>query len=157
MELVPAPSPIVTCGAAPNWETIASSAVEDGLWKDVNELRAQLVEVKADGRDTAERLRAAEGKCDAVLGALDAIKSAHSTPARRCGRCASPCLPASVGVMTRSMTRARKGLFSPPAPASGKRTQRDDGSHGNDDDVAAKRLHGFSGGGVICASRHVHL
>ncbi|GLI63190.1 hypothetical protein VaNZ11_006086, partial [Volvox africanus] len=106
-------------------------------------------QVKADGRDTAERLRAAEGKCDAVLGALDAIKSAHSTPARRCGRRApaaattpspSPCLPASVGVMTRSMTRARKGLFSPPGPPSGKRTQRDDGSHGNDDDVTVKRL-----------------
>ncbi|GLI63191.1 hypothetical protein VaNZ11_006087, partial [Volvox africanus] len=33
MELVPAPSPIATCGAAANWDTIASSAVEDALWK----------------------------------------------------------------------------------------------------------------------------
>ncbi|GLI63237.1 hypothetical protein VaNZ11_006127, partial [Volvox africanus] len=116
---------------------------------EVNELRAQLVEVMADGHDTAGRLRAVEERCDAVLGALDAIKSAHSTPARRCGRrvpaaattpSPSPCLPASVGIMTRSTTRARKGLFSPPAPASGKRTQRDDGSHGNDNDVAVKRL-----------------
>ncbi|GLI69593.1 hypothetical protein VaNZ11_014255, partial [Volvox africanus] len=60
MELARAPSPIVTCGAAANWDTIASSAGEDGLWKEVNELRAQLIKVKADGRDTAGRLRAVE-------------------------------------------------------------------------------------------------
>ncbi|GIL51875.1 hypothetical protein Vafri_7787 [Volvox africanus] len=150
MELVAAPSPIAPCAAAANWATIASPVEEDALWKEVNALRAELVEVKADGRDTDERLRAVETKCDAVLGALDAIKWAQSTPASRRGRRApaaattpspSPCLPASVGVMTRSMTRARKGLFSPPATVSGKRTQRDNGAHDcNDDDVAVKRL-----------------
>ncbi|GIL71480.1 hypothetical protein Vretimale_2644 [Volvox reticuliferus] len=155
--LVHASIPFATCAAAAaaaavDWEVMASSAVEDALWKEVNDLRAQLVEVKADGRDTAERLRAVEGKCDAVLSGLDAIKSAHSTPANRCEWRApataattpsrSPCLPASVGVMTRSQTRAaRKGLFSPLCshPSSGKRAQRDDGSDGNDDDVAVKR------------------
>ncbi|GIL68664.1 hypothetical protein Vafri_21905 [Volvox africanus] len=150
MELAAAPSPIAPCAAAANWATIASPVEDDALWKEVNALRAELVEVKADGRDTAERLRAMETKCDAVLGALDAVKWAQSTPASRRGRRApaaattpspSPCLPASVGVTTRSMTRARKGLFSPPAPVSGKRTQRDDGAHDcNDDDVAVKRL-----------------
>ncbi|GIM09267.1 hypothetical protein Vretimale_13143 [Volvox reticuliferus] len=155
--LVHSSIPFPTCAAAAaasavDWEVMASSAVEDALWKEVNDLRAQLVEVKADGRDTAERLRAVEGKCDAVLSGLDAIKSAHSTPANRCARHApaaaattpspSPCLPASVGVMTRSQTRAaRKGLFSPLGshPSSGKRAQRDDRSDGNDDDVAVKR------------------
>ncbi|GIL91560.1 hypothetical protein Vretifemale_19160 [Volvox reticuliferus] len=157
LDLVHSSIPFATCAAAAvaaavDWEVMASSAVEDALWKEVNDLRAQLVEVKADGRDTAERLRAVEGKCDAVLSGLDAIKSAHSTPANRCGRRApaaaattpspSPCLPASVGVMTRSQTRAaRKRLFSPLGshPSSGKRTQRDDDSDGNDDDVAVKR------------------
>ncbi|GIL88923.1 hypothetical protein Vretifemale_16844 [Volvox reticuliferus] len=151
--LVHASNPFATCAAstapattAADWEAMALSSVEDALWKEVNDLRAQLVEVKADGRDTAERVRAVEGKCDAVLGDLDAMKSAYSTPACRCGRrtsaaaattpSPSPCLPASVGVMTRSQTRAaRKGLFPPPACSGGKRSQRD----GHDDDVAVKR------------------
>ncbi|GLI69216.1 hypothetical protein VaNZ11_013789, partial [Volvox africanus] len=125
------------------------------LSKEVNELPAQLVEVKADGRGAARRLWAVEGlwlvrQCSAVLGGLKAFKSARSTPAGRCERHAPaapitpsmcPCLPATVGViMTRSPTTAREGLFPPPpASASRKRTQRDDGSHGSYAYVAVKR------------------
>ncbi|GIL77408.1 hypothetical protein Vretifemale_6868 [Volvox reticuliferus] len=48
----------------------------------------------------------------------------------------SPRSPASGGVVTRSQTRACKGLFSPSVPSSGKRTASPDG---NGDDAAVKR------------------
>ncbi|GIL64730.1 hypothetical protein Vafri_18614 [Volvox africanus] len=202
-ELVHAPKPFTTGTTATASEMLVPcSTGDETIWKEVNDIRAQLVEVKTEGRDTADRLRTVEGKCDVALRGLDVANSTYSTPANRvvldsaaagtsdsgkptyfvpqsgapiwegvkgqsqvgptpaqatrgptrryssCERqapaagptpCTSPRSPASGGVLTRNQTRACKGLFSPPEPFSGKRTQRDDSPDSNGDDAAMKR------------------
>ncbi|GIL66076.1 hypothetical protein Vafri_19683 [Volvox africanus] len=134
LQLVPAP-PFPTCAsaaaaaAAANWEMMASSTGRDALSKEVKELGAKLVEVKADGRGTAKRLRAVEGKCAAMRDSLDAFKSAQSTPAGRCERhvpvapitpSTCPCLPATLGVMIRSQREGKgSSLHLPPRAGRG--------------------------------------
>ncbi|GLI59382.1 hypothetical protein VaNZ11_001248 [Volvox africanus] len=83
LELMHAPNPFTAGAIAAASEMLPASVRDETIWKEVNDIRAQLVEVKTEGRDTAERLRAVDGKCDVAQRELDVVKSTYSTPANR--------------------------------------------------------------------------